>query len=381
MRWPARSLPLLLLLLPLATCSLGEAGDEGNGGDECELGTLPFRDVLAQRGDTRHVHDPAVARHDDQYVLFSTGRGIPIRRSEDLVRWTFTGETVFDGDVPSWAASEVPGVEFPWAPDISFFNDRYRLYYSLSTFGSQQSVIGLATTPTLDPTHPDYAWTDHGKVVESHQGDDYNAIDPNVAFDGDDRPCPDCRSACSCGGRRAGPSPAHPTTAPLRPLPRAMRRTWRGDGAIPSILPRPRKSDLLTTVGSSGATAREHGHSTKHHSCSTGRRRTDRTGSAGAGWLQTARGTSAEIRTDASCAGGTSTMSEYVAAAFPRRIARTNKPKLPDRQIKNYGIVIFAPVIHSTCAVVFYMVSCPGRVYRFRSTGSAGRRSLFRYHA
>lgn len=188
MKWSVRSLFILLLLgLPLAACSLDGAGDEENGENECELGTVSFRDALEQHGDTRHVHDPVVAKHGDQYVLFSTGHGVPIRHSEDLVQWTLDGE-VFDGDYPSWAPEEVPGVEFPWAPDISFFNDRYHLYYSLSTFGDQRSVIGLATNPTLDPEDADYEWEDHGKVVESRPGDDYNAIDPNVAFDEDDWP-------------------------------------------------------------------------------------------------------------------------------------------------------------------------------------------------
>jgi len=32
----------------------------------------------------------------------------------------------------------------------------------MSSFGSRNSAIGLATTRTLDPTSPDYRWTDEG---------------------------------------------------------------------------------------------------------------------------------------------------------------------------------------------------------------------------
>ena len=67
-----------------------------------------------------------------------------------------------------------------WAPDVAFFNDRYHLYYSVSSFGSQKSAIGLATNPTLDSTDPKYAWTDCGPVIESDRGSEYNAIDPSI---------------------------------------------------------------------------------------------------------------------------------------------------------------------------------------------------------
>ena len=73
-----------------------------------------------------------------------------------------------------------------WAPDIAYFNGKYHLYYSVSSFGSRNSAIGLATTRTLDPSSPDYRWTDEGMVLRSYQDkDDWNAIDPNLVLDGD----------------------------------------------------------------------------------------------------------------------------------------------------------------------------------------------------
>src|SRR6185369_15576524 len=75
-----------------------------------------------------------------------------------------------------------------WAPDISYFNGQYHLYYSVSTFGSNRSSIGLATNQTLDPGSDKYRWVDHGKIISSNTSDDWNAIDPNVVFDEQDQP-------------------------------------------------------------------------------------------------------------------------------------------------------------------------------------------------
>lgn len=129
------------------------------------------------------MHDPCVIQADNAYVLFATGRGIPMRRSPDLKHWTLAGR-VFE-EIPEWCAREVPGFRgWIWAPDITFFNGRYHLYYSVSTFGRNRSCIGLAVNKTLDPASKDHLWTDLGKVVESQPGrDDWNAIDPALALD------------------------------------------------------------------------------------------------------------------------------------------------------------------------------------------------------
>jgi len=74
-----------------------------------------------------------------------------------------------------------------WAPDIIHLADRYLLYYSVSSFGKNTSVIGLATNPTLDPAEPSFAWSDQGCVVRSQPSNDFNAIDPGVALDAEGR--------------------------------------------------------------------------------------------------------------------------------------------------------------------------------------------------
>jgi hypothetical protein len=129
------------------------------------------------------VHDPsAVIKCGNIYYVYSTGQGIPSKSSADTIYWV-TGPSVF-ANPPSWTTNAVPGFTGNfWAPDIHYFNGQYYLYYAVSTFGSQVSAIGLATSPTLDPTDPSYLWTDQGAVVQSGSSVDYNAIDPSVTFD------------------------------------------------------------------------------------------------------------------------------------------------------------------------------------------------------
>jgi arabinan endo-1,5-alpha-L-arabinosidase len=145
--------------------------------------------VLSLDGDVSPVHDPVVIREKGTYYVFCTGgrsgQGVlPIRTSADMRTWKAAG-FVFES-LPEWVAKEVPMARNAWAPDISYFNGKYHLYYSVSSFGSRNSAIGLATTRTLDPSSPDYRWTDEGMILRSYQDkDDWNAIDPNLVLDGD----------------------------------------------------------------------------------------------------------------------------------------------------------------------------------------------------
>ena len=141
---------------------------------------------LQLQGDIRQVHDPSIIKSGDTYYLFSTRAGISIRCSNDLVRWRLCGD-VF-AHLPEWAVKDIPGLRGLWAPDVSYFNSKYHLYYSASTFGSNRSSIGLATNSTLDPASNNYRWTDQGKVLGSLPSDDWNAIDPNIVFDENGEP-------------------------------------------------------------------------------------------------------------------------------------------------------------------------------------------------
>jgi arabinan endo-1,5-alpha-L-arabinosidase len=74
-----------------------------------------------------------------------------------------------------------------WAPDISYFDGEYHVYYTASLANTENTLIGLATNTTLDPTDPNYKWVDRGEVLESHDGDTINVLDPNILTDGDGR--------------------------------------------------------------------------------------------------------------------------------------------------------------------------------------------------
>jgi arabinan endo-1,5-alpha-L-arabinosidase len=132
------------------------------------------------------VHDPSMAEEDGTYYVFSTGDpagaigngNIQIRTSRDLRDWAYAG-TVFAAK-PAWITSALGDIPNLWAPDISYFDGLWHLYYAGSSFGSNNSVIGLATTPTLDPRSPRYHWTDDGLVFRSSPSDNYNAIDPSL---------------------------------------------------------------------------------------------------------------------------------------------------------------------------------------------------------
>lgn len=172
------------LILAVAACGDDSPTNGGEEPDPCVEARVAYPAEATQTGDLRFVHDPEIAREGDAYYVLSTNDGIPIRRSSDLLSWAMVGR-VFPDQLPPWASQEIPGVEAPWAPGIHHFNDRWHLYYSLSTFGSQRSAIGLTTNVTLDPDAPDYQWEDRGKVLESRPGDPYNAIDPAVVEAGD----------------------------------------------------------------------------------------------------------------------------------------------------------------------------------------------------
>jgi len=131
------------------------------------------------------THDPSVIHVANSYYLFGTGGLLGVRSSKNLAQWSNAG-SIFSA-LPAWIKSALgQTISDLWAPDVSYVAGTYRVYYSGSTFGSNHSVIGLATNTTLDPADPTYKWVDQGLVIESNPAgskDDWNAIDPNVTTD------------------------------------------------------------------------------------------------------------------------------------------------------------------------------------------------------
>ena len=142
--------------------------------------------ALTLSGDFEGTHDPSIIKAGDTWYVFATGRTkaggqFQIRCSNDLKTWKLCGQ-VFD-QIPDWIHRDSPGTVDLWAPDISFEQGVYRLYYAYSLFGKNTSGIALATNKTLDPASSDYKWVDHGLVLRSVASDAFNAIDPNFVLD------------------------------------------------------------------------------------------------------------------------------------------------------------------------------------------------------
>jgi autotransporter-associated beta strand protein len=131
------------------------------------------------------AHDPSTLwpTGNNSFIYFATGVGLPSRVSTDMEHWT-AGPSVFS-TAPAWTTTAVPGANGDfWAPDVSYFDGIYHLYYAVSTFGSQVSAIGMATNTTLnDLDFTNYHWVDQGPVIQSHVGSAYNTIDPSVLVD------------------------------------------------------------------------------------------------------------------------------------------------------------------------------------------------------
>ncbi len=126
------------------------------------------------------TRDPStILKRDGVYWVYGTGKGTQQFSSTDRVHWTKHGPVL--PTAPAWVAAAVPankdnGV---WAPDVHKIKDKYYLYYSYSTFGSNISGIGVATNETLEPTK----WVDQGVVINSTAQDHFNAIDPCIFED------------------------------------------------------------------------------------------------------------------------------------------------------------------------------------------------------
>ncbi|MBE6808876.1 MAG: hypothetical protein E7524_05335 [Ruminococcaceae bacterium] len=155
-------------------------------------GNIDLPQMISVSGDTQHWSCPEIYNYDGTYYGFIMSAGIAIKTSKDLREWTKSG-TVFPTTSSlayEWMSNPVTGVEGGsiWAPGIYKIGDTYCVYYCISTSGSQNSLIGLATNTTLDPKDKDYKWVDKGCVLHSYTGEDYNAIDPNVIIDDDGQP-------------------------------------------------------------------------------------------------------------------------------------------------------------------------------------------------
>jgi arabinan endo-1,5-alpha-L-arabinosidase len=143
---------------------------------------------LLVEGDVVGTHDPSIIKEGDTWYVFATtppnsktDDQFPIRCSKDLLQWKMCGYVLTE--IPAWIKNESPKTKELWAPDISYFDGKFHLYYAYSAFGVNTSGIALLTNKTLNPQSPDYRWVDEGLVLKSRAEDDFNAIDPNLILD------------------------------------------------------------------------------------------------------------------------------------------------------------------------------------------------------
>lgn len=161
----------LLIVLLACAALLGSAA-------QASAATYPNPETIS--GAT-YAHDPSMIKTPGgRYYLYYTGGGINISTSTDRVHWSSAGQALPGG--AKWATA-YGGWNDLWAPDVSYHNGVYWLYYAVSAFGSKHSAIGLATSTTAAAG----SWTDHGLVYASTSSSDYNAIDPALTVDASGR--------------------------------------------------------------------------------------------------------------------------------------------------------------------------------------------------
>ena len=163
------------------TTTGGSSGTGGTTGSSTGGTTAGYPNPGKVTGDTA-VHDPSMVRRPNGgYLVAYTGDDIGLKTSSDRTAFHNTG-SAFPGGA-SWTYAYTGNSRNLWAPDLSYRNGQFFMYYAASTFGSNHSAIFLATSPSGDPG----SWTNRGLVIASQTSDDYNAIDPNLVVDAQGR--------------------------------------------------------------------------------------------------------------------------------------------------------------------------------------------------
>lgn len=115
--------------------------------------------------------DPTIIKANGLYYLYATGE--KIYRSNNMINWQYVRK-VFEGKTrPSFV-----DVSSYWAPCITKQDNRYVLYFALSTWGGVDAAgIGVATAST--PEGPFDIANGNGKLFQSGEVGVKNSIDPN----------------------------------------------------------------------------------------------------------------------------------------------------------------------------------------------------------
>ncbi|RKO88416.1 glycosyl hydrolase [Blyttiomyces helicus] len=146
-----------------------------------DTSTFPLPGPVTGDPISTHTHDPAIIKFKGTYYLFATHNNISITTAPSMAGpWTRIGQVLEKGSIIDNA-----GRFDPWAPDVQEINGTFYLYYAVSTFATDKSSIGVATSTSLAPG----TWTDHGAIITTGVPTndpalvDTNAIDPNLFYD------------------------------------------------------------------------------------------------------------------------------------------------------------------------------------------------------
>jgi arabinan endo-1,5-alpha-L-arabinosidase len=133
------------------------------------------------------THDPSIYKTSTTWWLFETtdNSGIGVKYSGDGRAWT-QGVPIFGNGLSWWSNYTAAGKPAQvWAPGCGEWAGMGYCYYAVSSFGSQKSAIGLATSAGGIAAGN---WVDQGPIITSQAGSPYNAIDPSLAVKPDGTP-------------------------------------------------------------------------------------------------------------------------------------------------------------------------------------------------
>lgn len=103
--------------------------------------------------------DPAILKHESVYYLYGTSgsnadEGIPVYRSTDMVNWE--GPVGKAGNGYALLRGQSYGTSGFWAPHVTFYNNRFYLYYTANehiAVATSDSPLGPFTQADKKPLH------------------------------------------------------------------------------------------------------------------------------------------------------------------------------------------------------------------------------------
>ena len=112
------------------------------------------------------IHDPSTVTYaDGKYYVYGTG-----------------GSALVSDDGWTWHRGTRPG-RTGLAPDVIHIGDRYYMYVARNVGAQPKAEVNMIWSRSLDPTSPDYKWSEGGVVASSDGLEDSNAIDPGLFRD------------------------------------------------------------------------------------------------------------------------------------------------------------------------------------------------------